>query len=161
MMWVGVVASAAMIVVVLIDAFEVVLLPRRVRHGYRLARQFYRISWMIGRTAARLFPTGPWRTGFLSAFGPLSLFVLVVVWAAGLITGFALLHWSLGTPMSVADAGFDTYLYFSGSTFFTLGYGDMVATGVAGRMLSVAEAGMGFMFLAVIISYLPVLYQAF
>ena len=161
MMWVGVVAAATLIVVVLIDAFEVVLLPRRVRHGYRLARQFYRISWMIGRTLAQFLPAGPWRTGFLSAFGPLSLFVLVVIWAAGLITGFALLHWSIGTPMSVADAGIDTYLYFSGSTFFTLGYGDIVATGVAGRILSVAEAGMGFMFLAVIISYLPVLYQAF
>ena len=160
-MWVGVVAAVAMIVVVLIDAFEVVLLPRRVRHGFRLARLFYRTSWMIGRTAARLLPAGPWRTAFLSAFGPLSLFVLVVVWAAGLITGFALLHWSLGTAMSVADAGFGTYLYFSGTTFFTLGYGDMVATGAAGRMLSVAEAGVGFVFLAVIISYLPVLYQAF
>ncbi len=160
-MWVGVVAAAALIIVVLIDAFEVVLLPRRVRHGYRLARQFYRISWMIGRTAARLFPAGPWRTGFLSAFGPLSLFVLVVIWAAGLITGFALMHWSLGTAMSAGNAGFDAYLYFSGSTFFTLGYGDVVATSALGRMLSVAEAGMGFMFLAVIISYLPVLYQAF
>jgi hypothetical protein len=63
--------------------------------------------------------------------------------------------------MSVTDTGFDTYLYFSGSTFFTLGYGDMVATSTVGRLMSVAEAGMGFMFLAVIISYLPVLYQAF
>ena len=58
MMWFGVVAAVAMIVVVLIDAFEVVLLPRRVRHGYRLARLFYRTSWMIGRTAARLLPAG-------------------------------------------------------------------------------------------------------
>ena len=87
--------------------------------------------------------------------------MLVVVWATGLITGFALLHLSLGTVTSVADAGLGDYLYFSGSTFFTLGYGDMVATGLVGRMLSVAEAGVGFMFLAVIVSYLPVLYQAF
>ena len=106
-------------------------------------------------------PPGRWRTGFLSAFGPLSLFVLVVLWAAGLITGFALLHWSLGTALSVADAGFGAYLYFSGTTFFTLGYGDMVPTGAAGRALSVAESGVGFVFLAVIVSYLPVLYQAF
>ncbi len=87
--------------------------------------------------------------------------MLVVLWAAGLITGFALLHWSLGTALSVADAGFGAYLYFSGTTFFTLGYGDMVPTGAAGRALSVAESGVGFVFLAVIVSYLPVLYQAF
>ncbi len=161
MKWFGVLAAAVLMSVVLIDAFEVVLLPRRVRHGFRLARLFYRTSWMIGRTAAQLLPHGRWRTGFLSAFGPLSLFVLVVLWAAGLIAGFALLHWSLGTALSVANAGFDAYLYFSGTTFFTLGYGDMVPIGAVGRALSVAESGVGFVFLAVIVSYLPVLYQAF
>jgi len=161
MRWVGVVVAAVIVTVVLIDAFEVVLLPRRIRHGLRLSRLFYRTSWMIGRTAARLLPHGRWRTGFLSAFGPLSLFVLVVLWAAGLIAGLALLHWSLGTALSVADAGFGAYLYFSGTTFFTLGYGDMVPIGAAGRALSVAESGLGFVFLAVIVSYLPVLYQAF
>lgn len=60
-----------------------------------------------------------------------------------------------------ADGHFTTYLYFSGTTFFTLGYGDLVPTGAMGRVLSVAEAGIGFGFLAVVISYLPVLYQAF
>jgi hypothetical protein len=89
------------------------------------------------------------------------LFVLVVLWAVGLIVGFALLHWSLGTALSAADAGFGDFLYFSGTTFFTLGYGDMVPTGAMGRVLSVAESGVGFVFLAVIVSYLPVLYQAF
>ena len=161
MRWIGVIAAAVLMAVVLIDAFEVVLLPRRVRHGFRLARLFYRTSWTIGGTAARLLPRGRWRTGFLSAFGPLSLFVLVVLWAAGLIAAFALLHWSLGTALSVAEADFGAYLYFSGTTFFTLGYGDMVPTCAVGRAPSVAESGLGFVFLAVIVSYLPVLYQAF
>ena len=66
-----------------------------------------------------------------------------------------------GTALSGASAGFGTYLYFSATTFFTLGYGDTVPTGAAGRALSVAESGLGYVFLAVIISYLPVLYQAF
>src|SRR4029077_10579685 len=82
----------------------------------------------------------------------------------GLIAGFALLHWSLGTSLSVpngADNTFGTYLYFSGTTFFTLGYGDAVPTSGWGRALSVSEAGIGFGFLAIVISYLPVLYQAF
>src|SRR5207248_7814739 len=62
---------------------------------------------------------------------------------------------------ATADDSFATYLYFSGTTFFTLGYGDVVPTGTWGRLLSVVEAGIGFGFLAVVISYLPVLYQAF
>jgi Ion channel len=164
MAWVGLAAALVLIFAVLIDTFEVMVLPRRVRHDFRLARFFYRAAWVLWRWLARLQPAGRWRNGFLSVFGPLSLFVLMVVWALGLITGFALLHWSLGTAMAFprpTDESFATYLYFSGTTFFTLGYGDLVPTGPFGRALSVAEAGIGFGFLAVVISYLPVLYQAF
>jgi hypothetical protein len=164
MAWVGMAAAAALIFVVFIDTFEVMILPRRVRHGYRPARLFYRSTWFLWRTAARLLPVGRWRHGFLSAFGPLSLFGLLSVWAVGLIAGFALLNWSSGTALSLpreADDGFATYLYFSGTTFFTLGYGDVVPIGALGRALSVAEAGIGFGFLAVVIGYLPVLHQAF
>src|SRR4029077_4755154 len=56
---------------------------------------------------------------------------------------------------------FGSVLYFSGSTFFTLGYGDVTPVGALGRVLSVMEAGIGFGFLALVISYLPILYQAF
>ena len=37
--------SLLLIFAILLDAFETVLLPRRVTHGYRLARFFYRHSW--------------------------------------------------------------------------------------------------------------------
>ena len=49
----------------------------------------------------------------------------------------------------------------SGVTFFTLGYGDVTPAATLGRFLAVIETGMGFGFLAGVISYLPVLYQAF
>jgi hypothetical protein len=164
MAWLGVAAAMALIAVVFIDAFEVMMLPRRVAHDYRLARVYYRSAWVVWRVAACLFPAGRRRHGFLGVFGPLSLFGLLNVWAAGLIVGFALLHWWLDTALSLprgTDDSFSTYLYFSGTTFFTLGYGDVVPTGVWGRALSVVEAGIGLGFLAVVISYLPVLYQAF
>ena len=157
-------AAVALIIVIFIDTFETMILPRRVRHSYRLARLYYFSAWYLWRASARLFPVGRWRHSFLSIFGPLSLLGLVIVWASGLILGFALLHWSLGTVLSFAheaDHSFTAYLYFSGTTFFTLGYGDVVPTGTWGRLLSVVEAGIGFGFLAVVISYLPVLYQAF
>src|SRR5437870_10149618 len=100
MAWLGVVAALVLIGVVFIDTFEAIVLPRRVRHAYRLARLFYRTAWGLWGTMVRLLPAGRWRHGFLSIFGPLSLFALMVVWAAGLITGFALLHWSLDTALS-------------------------------------------------------------
>jgi len=164
MAWFGMLAGVLLIGIVFIDAFEAMILPRRVRHGYRLATVFYRNFWRLWQTLALLFSEGKRRNGFLSIFGPLSLFALMVVWATGLITGFTLLQWSLGSELLFpqgTDNGFGTYLYFSGTTFFTLGYGDVSPTGAVGRTLAVTEAGVGFGFLAVIISYLPVLYQAF
>jgi hypothetical protein len=51
------------------------------------------------------------------------------------------------------EVGFPAYLYLSGTRFFTLGYGNVVPTDSFGRTLRVAEAGIGFCFLAVVISY--------
>jgi hypothetical protein len=164
MSWYGAAAAVALIVVVLVDAFEAIILPRRVRHSYRIARLFYRSTWAVWRALARLLPKNRWRAGFLSVFGPLSLLALLAVWAAGLIVGFGLLHLALDAPLSGPNGPNDTlgaYLYFSGTTFFTLGYGDIVPTGARGRILAVAEAGLGFGFLALVISYLPTVYQAF
>jgi hypothetical protein len=162
--WLGALTAVALIAMVLVDAFEAVILPRRVRHSFRLVRLFYRSGWVAWRAVAGLLPRGPLRNSFLSGFGPLSLPVLLALWAGGLVTGFGLLHWSVGTSLAATAAGghdFGAYVYFSGTTFFTLGYGDMVPTGTIGRVLSVVEAGVGFGFLAIIISYLPVVYQAF
>ena len=162
MAWMGVTGAAALIVFVLIDTFEVMILPRRIAHAFRPARLFYRTTWILWRSAARLLPPGKWRHGILSVFGPMSVFALVALWTVGLIVGFALLHWSLGTELGQAvNADFGSYAYFSGTTFFTLGYGDLVPADALGRFLSVVEAGVGFGFLAVVISFLPVLYQAF
>jgi hypothetical protein len=164
MAWLGVFAAALLIGVVFVDAFEALILPRRVRHAFRFARLYYRSTWRVWRSAAQLFPAGRRRQGFLAVFGPLSLFGLFIAWAVGLIAGFALLHWSLDTALNFppgSDRGFAGYFYFSGTTFFTLGYGDVVPTGPFGRALSVAEAGIGFGFLAIVVGYLPVLYQAF
>lgn len=164
MRWIGAIVAVALIVVIFVDAFESVVLPRRIKHGYRLARLYYQSAWCLWRAASRLVSMGRWRSGLLSVFGPLSLFGLLSLWAVGLILGFALLHWSFRTALSFpddVDHHFSTYVYFSGTTFFTLGYGDVVPTRAWGRALSVAEAGIGFGFLAMVIGYLPVLYQTF
>ncbi|MBV8558703.1 MAG: two pore domain potassium channel family protein [Planctomycetaceae bacterium] len=139
------------------------LLPRRITHHFRFARLFYIYSWTPWAALARRMRSSKRRNFFLSFFGPLSVLVLMGVWAAGLILGFASLQWSLGSPLHTPgdDARFPVYLYFSGVTFFTLGFGDVTPAFGLGRFLAVAETGLGFAFLAVVISYLPVLYQAF
>jgi len=79
-----------------------------------------------------------------------------------LITGFAFLYWASGSPLNTTgNAGFFTGLYLSGTTFFTLGLGDVTPQSALSRGLVVIEAGMGFAFLALIIGYLPALNQSF
>src|SRR5207253_11271954 len=53
------------------------------------------------------------------------------------------------------------HLFMSGPTFFTLGLGDLPPHSVLARLTTVVEAGTGFGFLALVIAYVPVLYQAF
>jgi hypothetical protein len=150
------------IAIVLWDAFETVVLPRRVTRQFRLARVFYRFTWMpwsaIGRRAR-----GNFRETLLGVYGPLSLIFLLAVWAILMIVGFAILHRAVGslTGPEGTSTDFGTDLYMSGSSFFTLGLGDITPDSTASRILAVIEAGAGFGFLALVISYLPVLYQAF
>ncbi len=152
---------ALLVLLALHDSFEVMVLPRRVVRRWRLARFFYRTGWRIWRRLCFALPPGRHRENALSAFGPLSLFGLFGTWALMLICGFALLHWGCQSLPADRARGFFQYVYFSGETFFTLGYGDFTPTTGAGMMLSVIEAGTGFGFMAVTIGYLPVLYQAF
>jgi hypothetical protein len=156
-------AGALLILIVLWDAFETTVLPRRVSRRFRLTRIFYRTTWAPFRAIACGIPFGNPRENFLSIFGPLSLILLLVTWAFGLIVAFAMLHWGLGSRLTLPAgiSGFRADLYLSGTTFFTLGLGDVAPTSGASRALTVVEGGMGFGFLALVIGYLPILSQAF
>jgi len=152
-----------LIVVVLWDVFETIVLPRRVTRRFRLTRAFYRLIWLPWSAIARRLKKSKQRETFLSVFGPLSLLGLLVFWAVTLVFGFALLHFAFGSHMGLATghAGFFSDLYYSGTTFFTLGLGDITPTGPAARAITVIEASVGFGLLALVIGYFPVLYQAF
>jgi len=149
--------------VILWDAFETIVLPRRVRSRVRLARLFYGTTWSAWSAIARRIHSADRRDNFLSYYGPLSLILLLALWAISLTFGFAMVHWGFGDTLFGAE-GADSFggaLYMSGSTFFTLGIGDVTSSTTFGRFLTVAEAGTGIAFLALVIGYVPVIYQAF
>jgi hypothetical protein len=160
---VGVVAGIAVILVVLLDAFETVVLPRRVLRNFRLTAYFYRRTWIPWRGIARRIKKTSRQQNFLGYFGPLSLILLLGFWASGLILGFGLIQYGIGghEQLSGEKLTFGKIIYHSGETFFTLGYGDIVPTSGPARALSVFEAGMGFAFLGVVIGYIPVVYASF
>ena len=159
----AIVGGLLLLLFVLWDAFETVVLPRRVSRRFRLTRAFYRLTWIPWRAIARRWKPGNPRENFLSVYGPLSLLLLLALWATGLIFGFAFLQWGLGTRLQTPFGlqGFAADLYYSGTTLFTIGLGDVSPTAGAGRFLTVVEGGTGFGFLALVIGYLPTMYDAF
>lgn len=153
-------AGIVLALFVLVDAFETILLPRTITRGFRLTRLFYRVTWGPWAALGRRLPAGAWRETFLSFFGPLSIVLLTGFWACGLIVSFGLLQWALA-PEPHRWQDISSGLYLSGNLFFTLGLGDVNPHTHATRSLAVLEAGLGFGFLASIISYLPVIYAGF
>jgi Ion channel len=157
-------AGVLLLLAILWDAFETIVLPRRVVRRVRLARLFYKLTWQPVSGLARRVRDGGRRETYLSFFGPLSLILLIVVWAVSLVLGFALVQAAAGSAWAGSagvSADFATDVYASGTTFFTLGLGDVVPQSPLARALVVAEVGTGFAFLALVISYLPILYQSF
>jgi hypothetical protein len=157
------VAGVAIFLVVVWDAFEAIILPRRVTRRFRFTRLFYKTTWRTWRFVTGLLPARKTRETLLGFFGPISLLILVGVWAVGLVLSFGLMQYGAGSAVVMAGTqpGFLTDLYLSGTTFFTLGLGDVVPHSGLARALVVTEAGFGFGFLAAIIGYLPFIYGSF
>lgn len=151
-----------LVLLIIWEGFETIILPRSVTRQLRLTRGFYKLLWPFSASVARRLPDSQ-RQLYLSYFGPLSLPLLLVLWAQILVLAFAMIQWSLphGLYRLPGMSRFETALYQSGVTFFTLGYGDVTPHTRITRFIAVLEAGVGFGFLAVVIGYLPVLYQAF
>jgi ion channel len=154
-------AGVAIILIIVWDAFETILVPRRIGRRIRLTRYFYMITWRAWRAVARRVRKPSRREALLGFFGPLSLLLLLSCWAAGLIFAFALLELATSSRAGAGTVDFGVQLYMSGETFFTLGFGDFTPTTGPGRMLAVLEAGLGFGFFGTVIGYLPTMYGAF
>ena len=157
------VSGVALIAWVLWDAFETILLPRRVPARLRISRFVLPWLWAIWSGIARWIPQRQRRENLLGIYALLSILSLFIVWATGLVLGFAVLFWAEGSRLTGDQtmSGFAADVYMSGTTFFTLGLGDLHPTAFVARLTTVVEAGTGFGFLALVIAYVPVLYQAF
>jgi Ion channel len=156
-------AGVLCLFVVLLDAFQTIILPRRASGRFRLTRIFYIATWRPWAFFARRLRDPRKRETAFSFYGPMSLIILLVVWAAFMVLGFAFIFFAIGSPFIDASrhANFFSDLYVSGTTIFTLGLGDVTPQNPWARTLIILESGTGLGFLAVVMGYFPVLYGAF
>jgi hypothetical protein len=157
------IAGVVIFLVVLWDAFEAIILPRRVTRKFRLTRIFFQLTWTSWKFYARLISSRKKRESFLGFYGPMSLLVLIGIWAFGLVVSFGMMQYGAGSAVNLSGtaSSISTDFYLSGTTFFTLGLGDVVPRSGFARFLVVLESGFGFGFLAAVIGYLPFIYGAF
>lgn len=147
----------------LLDAFQTVILPRRPSGAFRLTGAFYVATWTPWKFFALRIHHPRKRETMLSIYGPLSLVLLIAVWAVAVMVGFALIFYGLGSPFHdpLLLEPLHSDFYVSGTTLFTLGLGDVTPITWLSRGLLVLEAGIGLGFVALVIGYFPVLYGAF
>lgn len=163
----AVAAGVTFLCIVLLDAFQTIILPRRPAGRFRITRLFFLLTWMPWRWGVKQFNSRRFREQGFSVYGPLSLLMLIVVWAVALIMAFGLIYYGIGAPFNDALhphswlGKLRDCLYVSGTTLFTLGLGDVTPSTHLARAAMVAESGVGLAFVALVIGYVPVLYGSF
>lgn len=152
------VTGCLLLAIVLTDAFNTIVLPRRA-HGLQATRMFYRYTYGVYSAIGRRIKSGEWRESYLSVFGPLSLLALIALWAVAIVVAFGMLEWSAGVEWSGKPANFFDSIYLSATTLATVGAGSPSNDWL--KLLTMAEGLLGLTFLGLNIGYLPVLYQSF
>lgn len=140
------------------DGFETIVMTRSVSRNWRLSRIFYFLIRGPYYKLASKVRVERWRNALLMIYPPLSLIVLFSLWGGFIIFGFALINYGFAVEHTSGALDPFSAWYYSGVTFLTLGFGDIAPLGTLGRILAVAEAATGLVFLASVISYLPVMY---
>ena len=149
-----IVALAGLLVVQLTvgSAVRSVVLPRAV--PVRLTRAVFGITRQGFRIRTGRAPTYERSDRIMALFGPTSMLVLLMTWLLLSWAGFAGAYWGLSPDLGVEHA-----LRLSGSALFTLGFeqpGTILPT-----LLNFTEAAAGLVLLALLITYLPSMYNAF
>src|SRR5438105_5004836 len=132
MRWIALPAGVVILLFTLLDVFRTLVMPRAARGRFRLSRVLFRPMWRPWRWLGVRRSTMEGRERILATAAPFFFFVLLVAWAGSALVGYALVLWSPAFVHGLHGEGgrsFGNALYSSGSSLFTLGFGNVVATG--------------------------------
>ncbi len=145
------VAGAGLVAWTLLSAIRTVILPRSAQSliGAAVFRSIrYPLRW-VARDQASFAR----KDRVMALYGPIALVALPGVWLTLVVAGYTLLFFATG------DSGLSESFHLSGSSITTLGFAP--ADTLIERILAFTEAGWGLFLVALMITYLPSLYQAF
>jgi hypothetical protein len=156
------VLGGVLVGLMLLEIFVAFLLPRRVKRDPKIVRTVFAYAWRPWRRLARMLPAQTADT-MLGIYGPVGLIVNLVLWVSLMMLGYACLQWADGSHLGVMHhaVSFGDDLYYSAATMTTDGPAALTAQTTFARALQVITAGSGLAVLAIVIGYLPSLYQAF
>jgi len=133
------------------SAVRTVVLPRGVQA--RITRYVFLAMRMLFRLRMGRAPTYEKRDRIMALYAPLSLLMVLVAWITLTLTGYIGVFWGMG-GRALREA-----FYLSGSAIVTLGF--QHAGNLLGTAVVLTEAALGLVLLALLITYLPSLYNAF
>jgi hypothetical protein len=143
--------GAALVLRTVLSAVLTFVLPRSSRDV---------ITRAVFQAIAQLFRVGLWRARSYEAvdhamalYAPISLITLPLVLLFLVLVGYAAMFWAVGVDDPAAA------LAESGSSIVTLGF--VPASGLKQTALSISEAAIGLILVALLIAYLPTMYTAF
>ncbi|MEZ4599612.1 MAG: ion channel [Syntrophotaleaceae bacterium] len=161
MIWPALLAGTLMILVSIVDIFLTVLYARK--GSGLLSPLMTRWFWRAVKILSQ--PLGSSRGTALTFVGPALVIVLAATWALLLLFGFALIFWpclgaTLQAGKGATSTDFLTAVYYSGFCLTTLGLGDIAPQSGLVRLLTVAEAALGFSFFTLTITYFLSVFSA-
>jgi hypothetical protein len=153
--------GGALIALMLIEIFCAFLLPRRVKRDPRVVRSVFAYAWLPWRRLARMLPIQAADTA-LGIYGPFGLLLNLVLWVLAMMLGYACLQWAGGSHLAVGHTvSFGDDLFFSAATMASSGTAGLSSHSPFAQVVQVIDAGSGLAVIAIVIGYLPSLYQAF
>jgi hypothetical protein len=134
------------VIVALNDLFQSVIVPRAVGRRYRVSYLLWRGGWWLWpQLAWRMHPGDEdRREDFLAVFAPIALVAQLVLWAFLMVLGYGLIFYAVPTHLHPHLRTFWDALYFSGTSYFTIGFGDFVGGTGWTRMWALAAGASGF-----------------
>jgi hypothetical protein len=91
----------ALAIIILVDAFEAIILPRRVTRKIRVTRLFFRTTWAFWKFVVGKISSRKTREALLGGYGPCSLLLLIAIWALVLVLSFGLMQYGAGYAIEV------------------------------------------------------------